>query len=287
MSPTHTPQEVGWTLRGQRFSGLSWGAPEGIPTVLLHGWLDHAGSWEGVAEGLDGWVLAPDQRGHGRSMRVGEGTTYHFPDYVADLDALVALLGGSVRLVGHSMGGTIATLYAGARPEAVVAVVCVDGLGLADGAEDAADRMVAFLDGSRRPIRPRVYPSVAAAAEKLRVGMPFLDPEIALRLAARDTVPTDGGVTWAHDLRHRIRGAIPYRHAHHQALLRRIPCPVLSVHPEHSPFAPADIAALESVVPHLTRVEVPGAGHMVHLQAPAAVAEAARAFFAQHRPSTG
>ncbi len=278
--------ETTWTLRGLRFSGLTWGAPVGVPTVFLHGWLDHAGSWERVAGALDGWRVALDHRGHGRSPRVGEGTTYHFPDYVADLDALVDVLGGRVRLVGHSMGGTIATLYAGARPLAVERVVSVDGLGLHDGADEAADRMVAFLDGSRRPIVPKEYASVAVAAAKLRLAMPFLDEAFALRLAERDTVPNGAGVTWAHDLRHRIRGAIPYRHAHHQALLARIVCPVLSVHPEHSPFAAADVAALEGAIPRLEVVNIPGAGHMVHLQRPDAVAAATRAFFAEVAGST-
>lgn len=285
-SAERVAREQEWILRGRRFTGLAWGEPVGSPTVLLHGWLDHAGSWEEVAAGLDGWVLALDQRGHGRSMRVDPGTTYHFPDYVADLDALVAELGGPVRLVGHSMGGTIVTLYAGARPEAVSAVVSVDGLGLPDGAEDAADRMVAFLDGSRREVRPRVLSSVEEAAERLRAAMPFLTPASALRLAARDTVPVEGGVTWAHDLRHRIRGAIPYRHAHHRQLLARIRCPVLSVHPEHSPFAATDTAALEAAVPDLRVVQIPGAGHMVHLQAPRPVANAVRAFFDETRGNT-
>lgn len=272
-------REVEWTLRGLPFGGLEWGAPDASPIVFLHGWLDHAGSWEEVAEEVPGWRLAPDHRGHGRSARVGPGTTYHFPDYVADLDALLDQLGGRPRLVGHSMGGTIATLYAGARPERVAAVVTIDGLGLADGEAEAADRLVAFLDGSRRPVRDKVHADVHEAAARLRAAMPFLDEARALRLALRDTRPVEGGVTWAHDPRHRIRGAVPYRHGHHRALLERIRCPVLSIHPEHSPFAPPDVAALEQAIRDLSVVEVPGAAHMVHLQAPRAVAAAVRSFF--------
>ncbi len=278
--------ESSWTLRGLAFTGLQWGTPSGVPTVLLHGWLDHAGSWRRIAEQLEGWCVALDHRGHGGSPRVGPGTTYHFPDYVADLDALVVALGGRVRLVGHSMGGTIATLYAGACPEAVEAVVSIDGLGLHDGGDEAADRMVAFLDQTRRPVQPKVFASVEVAADRLRAAMPFLDPAHARELAARDTVPVPGGYTWAHDLRHRIRGAIPYRHAHHQPLLARIRCPVLSIHPEHSPFAAADVAALEGTIARLAVVTIPGAGHMVHLQAPDPVAFAVRAFFAQNMDST-
>lgn len=273
-------REMDWTLRGLPFGGVAWGTPDETPIVFLHGWLDHAGSWEEVAERVPGWRVAPDHRGHGRSPRVGPGTTYHFPDYVADLDALLDELGGRPRLVGHSMGGTIATMYAGARPERVAAVVTVDGLGLADGEGEAADRLVAFLDGTRRGVKEKVHASVADAAARLRGAMPFLTEARARRLAERDTRPVDGGVTWTHDPRHRIRGAIPYRHVHHQALLARIRCPVLSVHPQHSPFAPADVSALESTIPDLRVVEIPDATHMVHLQAPEALATAIRSFFA-------
>jgi alpha-beta hydrolase superfamily lysophospholipase len=63
--------------------------PKDAPTILLlHGFLDHAGSWARVAERLSGHVVALDLRGHGRSAWVGPGASYHFPEYVADVDAL-------------------------------------------------------------------------------------------------------------------------------------------------------------------------------------------------------
>ena len=62
-------RETTWELRGMRFSCLEWGDPDdpGPPTVLLHGYLDHAGAWEAVAPALSGWRIALDQRGHGRA----------------------------------------------------------------------------------------------------------------------------------------------------------------------------------------------------------------------------
>lgn len=274
-----------WRLRGLDFTGLCWGQEGGIPTVFLHGYLDHAGSWSRVAEGLDGWRLALDLRGHGRSPHLTQGDTYHFPEYVADLDALVTLLGGLVNLVGQSMGGTIASIYAGARPFAVRRLAVLDGLGLHDSGEEAADRLVAFLDGVRDPPRNRTFPDVAAAAARLRHANRTLDETWAMELAARSTIPVPGGVTWSWDARHRIRGAVPYRQAHHQQLLRRIQCPVLSVHPELSPFHPADVAALEGCIAGLRVAHIEGAGHMVHLDAPEAVAAALRPFLADEAGS--
>src|SRR5690606_34850028 len=93
------------------------GPPAGPRVVIQHGFLDHARSFDPVAEALTdvAEVLAIDARGHGASGRVGAGGYYHFPDYVADLYDVLAALAADDRplvLVGHSMGGMIASMYA-------------------------------------------------------------------------------------------------------------------------------------------------------------------------------
>ena len=147
----------------------------------------------------------------------------------------------------------------------------IDGIGLPDGAEQARDRMVSFLDGLRRGVSSRPMPTVADAAQRLLKVWTGLDPSFALELASRGTRPVAGGVEWRYDPRHRLRSATPYRQAHHREFLVAITCPVLSVHPEHALFAPADVALLESAIVDL-RVEVlHGAGHMAALDAPEAL----------------
>ena len=102
--------------------------------LLLHGYMDAAGTWDLVAPTLAraGFrVLAPDMRGFGDGARAPRGSYYHFPDYVADVAALVAALAADapLALVGPSMGGVVATLFAGAFPEKVAAVANLEGLG--------------------------------------------------------------------------------------------------------------------------------------------------------------
>lgn len=271
-----------WTVRGRAFAGLQWGEPVGRPVVFLHGFLDHAGAWSRVAEGLPGWRLAYDHRGHGRSAHVSAAdddafVTYHFSEYLADLDGLVAQL-GPVVLVGHSMGGTIATMYAGVRPDRVLGVVSVDGLGLSDGAEGAVTRMAEFLDGVERlPVNKR-FDSVEDAAARLRRTHPSLDEAWSVELAARSLRALDGGYSWSWDARHRLRSPVPYRQDHHARFLRRIRCPVMSVHPEHSPFHDHDVAALEREIAALQIVVIANSGHMVHLDAPERLTECIASF---------
>lgn len=82
--------------------------------VLLHGMGANAGVWERLLPLIEGswrgrW-LAPDLRGHGRSVREGP---YGFGTHAADVAALIdAEAPGPVTLVGHSFGGAVAALVA-------------------------------------------------------------------------------------------------------------------------------------------------------------------------------
>jgi pimeloyl-ACP methyl ester carboxylesterase len=270
-----------YLIQGRKYAAIEWGDPVGEPIVLLHGFLDHAGAWRDVAEQLPGWRIAFDQRGHGQSAHVPEGETYHFADYLADLDALSRQV-GPMHLVGHSMGGTVASMYAGVRSDRVLSLTIVDGLGLQDSTNEAVDRMARFLDDLNQPPRNKVFASIDEAVARLRSANPHLGDEYGRFLAERGTVQVPGGFTWSWDPRHRMRGPIPYRHDNHAQFLRRITCRVLSIRPEFTPFSVENCAALESCIPKLERRTIPGATHMVHLENPEAVAEAIRA----HRTPT-
>ena len=107
----------------------------GRPAVLLlHGFLDHAWTWEPVVDAGLGdaglRLIAPDLRGHGDSDWVGPGGYYHFVDYLADVHELVALAAPrQLSIVGHSMGGSVAAYYAGSYPERVHKLALLEGLG--------------------------------------------------------------------------------------------------------------------------------------------------------------
>ncbi|RYE88419.1 MAG: alpha/beta hydrolase, partial [Myxococcales bacterium] len=148
------------TLRGLPLRVLDWAPLPGVdparwPVLLLHGFADTAPSWAPVAHALQvagHRVIAPDQRGFGDSGRAGAGGYYHFPDYVADVDALVRALDlPTLALVGHSMGGTVATLFAGSRPGQVGRLALLEGLGPPDSEPaHAPARFTRWLDDLAR-----------------------------------------------------------------------------------------------------------------------------------------
>ncbi|HEY8079264.1 MAG TPA: alpha/beta hydrolase, partial [Labilithrix sp.] len=143
---------------GLEHNVLEWNAasdakPRGA-VLLVHGFMDAAATWDRVAPKLAAAglrVLAPDMRGFGEGARVAPGGYYHFVDYVFDLaDLALALSPEPFALVGHSMGGTVATMLAGTFPERVTRLVSMEGLGPPDHGFDAAPvRMRAWIEQVR------------------------------------------------------------------------------------------------------------------------------------------
>ena len=137
------------SIRGVDYHVSEWGEPSSPLLVLLHGFGDAGSTFQFLVDELenDWFVIAPDWRGFGDSRMSSE--SYWFPDYLADLEALLAIYSPNkpVNLIGHSMGGNIAGLYSGVFPERVAKFVNVEGFGLPDrDPEDAPANYRAWID---------------------------------------------------------------------------------------------------------------------------------------------
>ena len=270
------------SVRGLRYHLREWGEPGAPRLVLLHGWMDVSASFQFVVDALgrDWHVLAPDWRGFGLSEK-GPGDCYWFPDYLGDLDAILGEASPDLpaSLVGHSMGGNVALMYAGVRPARVGAVVNLEGFGLKDSQPaQAPGRYARWLDELMSPPGARRYASVAEVAERLRRNNPRLDRLRASFLAehwSRRTVQGDYEI--AGDPAHKIVNPVLYRWPEVAACWAAIACPVLWVEATdtdaHRWAGDADeigrrVEALKSV--EVARVA--DAGHMLHHDQPQAVA---------------
>lgn len=232
-----------------------------------------------------GHVIAPDMRGHGDSDRVGAGGYYHFLDYVADLDDVIRQLARPrLVLVGHSMGGSVCSYHAGARPDRVGALVLIEGLGPPDlfGGEGPA-RTAAWLDGWRTARRTFTPITLEEAARRLRKNDPLLAEATARRLAevgtrpapcANDTPDAAGLVVWKHDPLHTTVGPYPYRLETARQHWARITCATLFVDGADSRLnlPEAERAERRAGFARGRHVVIERAGHSLHRHQPAALA---------------
>jgi pimeloyl-ACP methyl ester carboxylesterase len=269
-------------IRGLRYHCTCWGRPDAPLLLMLHGWGDAGASFQFVVDALerDWYVVAPDWRGFGRSDRAPGG--YWWPDYLADLDALLEVLapGAAVPLVGHSMGGNVALMYAGIRPARVSSVVAIDSFGLASRPpEDAPGRYEKWLRelGGATPVRD--YDSFEALALRLQHQNPRLSDERAAFLARvmglRDD---DGRVRLAADPAHRRVNPVLYRRAEAEACWRRVKAPVMWIEPqdirlrEQLGLTQAEIDLGKACFADLREHLIPNTGHNLHHDAPETVA---------------
>jgi len=183
-------------VRNLQYHVRCWGeaAPGVPPLVMLHGWMDVAASFQFVVDALSDafmqgrLVIAPDWRGYGNTDGGGVDN-YWFPDYIADLEFLLARFSADapVDLVGHSMGGNVAMCYAGIRPDRVRRLVNLEGFGGPPTAPaQAPGRYGQWLDQLKKHQRGEMalqaYDSVDGVAQRLARTNPRL---------ARDAIGRD------------------------------------------------------------------------------------------------
>jgi pimeloyl-ACP methyl ester carboxylesterase len=182
--------------REGRIALTQWGPEHPSPILLLHGWMDCGAGWQLLVDQLpDDWPLvAVDWPGYGRSARRAE--RYWFADHLAELDWLAGELSPDhpLRLIGHSMGGTVASVYAGVRAARVAWLANLEGFGMPELPHaQFPGQLAAWLDALRSAPAPRRYPDLEALAEALRRANPRLPSAHARYLARAWTRAVDGG----------------------------------------------------------------------------------------------
>ncbi|WP_280236886.1 alpha/beta fold hydrolase [Nocardia cyriacigeorgica] len=259
--------KAGITLRGRRGTGGS-----GLPVLCLHGILDNCAGFDPLAEYLVGAdLIAVDLPGHGRSDPV-PSVTCGYLEFAACVLELAHTQGWDrFRLIGHSLGGAVASLIAGLHPDKVDRLVLIDAIGpLSADPERTVSGTARYLDTYLRGDRHPVYRSRMQAV-KARVQLADILLDTAQLLVDRDLVEVAAGYSWRHDVRLN-RGITPtLTEEQVLAFLGAITAPTLLVTAERSslvePYYPARIGT----VPKLRQVTLPG-GHHLHIENAEAVA---------------
>jgi len=268
--------------------------------VLLHGWMDSSASWQFVVDALGTdfaqthTIIAPDWRGFGHTQLPAPCDSYHFVDYLGDLDRLLEHYAGNnaIDMVGHSMGGNIAMMYAGVRPDRIRRLVNLEGFGLPATQTSQAPRHIArWLDQleqwQRGDLALKDYDSTAGVARRLMKTNPRLPLDKAAWLA-RHWAKEDAQGRWhiLGDAAHKVTSALPYRVDEVLALHAAITAPVLAVQADGTDLATwwQERYTLEEYHQRLQHVRncctalVTDAGHMLHHDQPQAVAQLIETF---------
>lgn len=270
-------------VRGLRYHVRRWPGDPARRLVLMHGWMDVSASFQFLVDALarDWDVYAPDWRGYGLSDW-GKSDCYWFPDYLADLDALLNQVSPQVpvNLLGHSLGGNVACLYAGVRPARIRRLVNLEGFGMSvTRPAQAPERYARWLDelGTSKGFRP--YASFAALAARMRQNNPRLTAERADFLARHwGRALPDGQVQLRGDPAHKIVYPVLYRYEEARACWREVTAPVLWVDAAESKalarvgLDAAQYAERRAAFRNLRYVTVSNAGHMLHHDQPEQVA---------------
>ena len=293
------------TARGLRQHLLEWGDPsltrDDRPTlVMLHGWMDVAASFQFVVDALavDRHVLALDWRGFGASD-IPAADTYFFPEYLGDLelvlDELFGLARAPIDLLGHSMGGNVAMLYAGTRPEKVRRLVNLEGFGMPRSKPShAPGRMAKWLDELKTPTQLRPYADLGAVANRLTKTNPLLRADRASWLAGQWSGPTGNGDERAllADANHKRMSPLNAQVDDWLEFYKRITAPLLWIEGDRSDvsvwwgnrYTKAEFHERLNVVADAQRHVVGPAGHMLHHDRPEDIARLLEAFLSESRP---
>ncbi len=250
-----------------------WGESGARPVLALHCSLAHAGAWSGVAQRLPGVALtAFDQPGHGRAADW---------DGIADLQGLTTRItadfaerlggGAPVDLIGHSFGGTVCLRLALERPELVRSLVLVEPVIFAAARAAGAPAFAPFH------ARHKAFEDAVMAGDR-NIGARLFHADWG-GAAGFDDLPAPQQ-SYILERIHLIVAQGPSLNGDTGGLLRymgleSIGVPVLLVEGAESP---AVIDAIQSElarrIPQASRLVMPGAGHMVPITHPEAVARA-------------
>jgi pimeloyl-ACP methyl ester carboxylesterase len=256
------------TASGPRLHVTVAGPPDAPAVVLLHGFPETAATWRPVAADLaaDHRVVVPDLRGAGCSDPAPPGTdAYATADLAADLAELATALHlPPATVVGHDLGAMTAVTWARERPDQVARLVLsgggVPGYGLA---ELGPPHLQAFGDAP---------PGAVEAAQRPRLR------DFLAAFTGTPAFPLDEAVA-AYAPPGRLDAAMGrYRALHRDAAANRadprpLAMPVLVV----AGGAPdLTVPTVTPLVPARRVVVIPGAGHDVQVEQPAAFAAAVR-----------
>ena len=267
-----------------RLTGLRCGS-SGTPRVLaLHGWLDNAASFVPLAaQWGDIELVALDLPGHGASAHLPPSADYTAAAAARAAFAAADALGWErFHLLGHSLGGAVASVMAAARPQRITRLALIEALGALaeDEARTAARLREAFAAHAHLAGKTlRVFADLATAV-RARMQANGLSEAVARLLVERGIAPVpadeqQGGYVWRSDPRLTLPTAVRMSETQVRNLVAGIQCPTRVVYAEPAQsYFPDGLRRQRAALLARGELVVMAGGHHLHMEDPAGVATA-------------
>ena len=273
-------------INGIDYQIYTWGTTKNPILFLLHGWLDCGGGFEFFAKDLakEFYLVAPDLRGYGLSGHTTSPLGYFFFEYVADLHALLNEVSPekTVALLGHSLGGAVASVYGAMFPNRISALINLEGFGFQrPGGRQPVERARNWLEGMPPKSFP-IYPDRNAFAKRLQGSNPRLSAERAKVLAKHLGRPVPGGYQMAADPSHRLLEPYHFPQETLAAFWDAIAAPSLFVWSDLSELGKwfSEHKVTENFPKNAQVKMVRDCGHMIHHEKPEILSRMVRDFLA-------
>lgn len=275
------PKEGFFDNHGLKIHYWEWGDRTAETFIFVHGVRDQGRSWEPFLEAMTNLgfplkhAVALDLRGHGDSQWPSNGRGYQHEDFLADLAGLIQHLDKEhLTIIGHSLGGSMALLYAGAFPDKVQRLVLLESLGPFARADEEVPEIIAErLKGRDYVEIPFPHGSVEMAAKSLQKRFPLIPDGAASHMARYGTKQRSGYYLWKYDPVLRYRTTTALSEGQIEAFIRRIQCPILFVYGTESDFMRSVRGPRVKLFPDAQIVPIQGAGHHIPHEKPHELAQ--------------
>lgn len=244
----------------------------GRPLVLVHGLMGRGSTWSRQVPWLArlGEVFTYDAPWH-RGRHVPDSRPICTERFVEDLGEAVQSLGAPAVMVGHSMGALHSWCLAAARPELVAAVVV----------EDMAPDFRGRTTGPWEPWL-RALPVEFGTAEQVYAEFGPVAGRYFLEAFDR----TDSGWRLHGEPQRWIEIAAEWGTRDYWDQWRAVSAPTLLLEAGDSVTPPGQMQTMARLASSATYLPVPGAGHLIHDDAPGKYRDAVEAFLATFTPHT-
>lgn len=258
------------------------GPMDGPKLVFLHGVMGFGANWRTIAKAFENeyQVLAFDQRGHGRSMKPEHG--YSPEDYSADLLKIIDELGWEkINLVGHSMGGRNALVFADTYPNRLESLVVEDiGPSMNEAGSSFILKMLNTIPvpfATKREAKDyfdNAFPKIFADVRQKE--------GLAAYLYANIIEDSEKRGVWRFSVEGVRESIDEGRKTERWQAIEALKMPTLLVRGEYSKDLPREtFDKILRVNPRIQGAEIAGAGHWVHSDKPAEFIEVLKSFYSQ------